>query len=73
MALCLAVLAGFLFWARQALPGLPAVWWGLALFFACRAGQSLPRALYVLRRGAPATVSTGSSGSSAGEVAVQPA
>ena len=42
---CLAVLAGFLWWARQALPGLPAVWWGLTVFFALRASQSVPRAV----------------------------
>lgn len=48
MATCLVVLAGFLAWARTALPGLPAVWWGLCVFFACRAGQSLPRALMKL-------------------------
>lgn len=45
MATCLVVLLAFLAWARTALPGLPAVWWGLCVFFACRAAQSLPRAL----------------------------
>ncbi|KAI7844559.1 hypothetical protein COHA_001917 [Chlorella ohadii] len=45
MATCLLVLLAFLAWARTALPGLPAVWWGLCVFFACRAAQSLPRAL----------------------------
>ena len=45
MATCLLVLLAFLAWARTALPGLPAVWWGLCVFFACRATQSLPRAL----------------------------
>ncbi|KAL4431117.1 hypothetical protein ABPG75_006373 [Micractinium tetrahymenae] len=48
MMACLAVLAGFLWWARQAVPGLPAVWWGLAVFFALRAGQSVPRAVQQL-------------------------
>lgn len=48
MAACLLVLLGFLGWARQAIPGLPSVWWGLAVFFACRAGQTVPRALQQL-------------------------
>lgn len=48
MAICLAVLLGFLMWARQAIPGLPSVWCGLAVFFMCRAGQTVPRALQQL-------------------------
>lgn len=45
MATCLAALAAFLWYARTALPGLPAVWWGLAWFFFCRASQTVPRAV----------------------------
>lgn len=48
MATCLAALFCFIYWARQAIPGLPSVWWGLAVFFACRAGQTVPRALQQL-------------------------
>lgn len=48
MAICLAVLLGFLAWARTAMPGMPAVWGGLVCFFFCRAAQSLPRALQQL-------------------------
>ena len=48
MATCLAVLGGFLWWARDAMPGLPAVWWGLAVFFFARAAQTVPRALQQL-------------------------
>jgi hypothetical protein len=45
MVTCFSVLAGFLWWARQSLPGLSPVWWGLCIFFATRAFQSVPRAL----------------------------
>lgn len=48
MATCLLGLAGFLWWARQSVPGLPAVWWGLTFFFMLRAGQTVPRALQQL-------------------------
>lgn len=48
MAFCLLGLAGFLAWARQATPGLPAVWWGLAVFFFFRASQTVPRAVKLL-------------------------
>ena len=45
MGICLAVLAGFLWWVRQNSASLGGVWWGLVAFFALRAGQSLPRLL----------------------------
>lgn len=48
MLTCLVLLSAFLWWARQALPGLPSVWWGLFVFFFLRAAQSVPRAVLQL-------------------------
>lgn len=48
MAVSLAVLAGFLWWTRQAgaAVSLHIVWWGLVVFFGLRAAQSFPRVVY---------------------------
>jgi len=45
MAISMTVLAVFLWWARQHVPGLGAVWWSLTVFFGARTLQSLPRML----------------------------
>jgi Na+-driven multidrug efflux pump len=50
MAASLAALAAFLWWARQSVGGLGAVWWSLAVFFGVRTAQSLPRALRYARQ-----------------------
>ena len=65
----LALLAAFLWWARQALPGLPAVWWGLAVFFCLRAAQTVPRALLKLDPFGGGHSSGHSSGNSSGSAA----
>ena len=74
MATCLVVLVAFLAWARTALTGLPAVWWGLCVFFACRAGQSLPRALLKLGLlGGGSQAAAGSGGGTAAQQVAEPA
>ena len=64
MATCLVVLAAFLNLARQHLPGLAAVWWGLAAFFGLRAAQSVPRAWHMLGGGGGDSSNSINSGSS---------
>jgi hypothetical protein len=64
MVFNLALLAAFLGWAQQAVPGLPAVWWGLAVFFFLRAAQTVPR---VLRKLDPLRDGSSSSGGSAAD------
>ena len=45
MLITLGILSAFLWQSQRRGWGLPGVWWGLTLFFAARAAQSVPAAV----------------------------